>query len=153
MYKNNINEEGYLKVKIINNTPWDEPEYKTPLSSGCDLRANIPTGILLAPNKRVTIPTGISVRIPAGFEGQVRGRSGLNFNHDITCHTGTIDADYTGEIKVRLSNDSDDIFEIHPGDRIAQLVFAPVVQAIFEPVESIEPTVRGSRGFGSTGLK
>ena len=70
-----------------------------------------------------------------------------------TNHTGTIDADYTGEIKVRLSNDSDDIFEIHPGDRIAQLVFSPVVQAIFEPVESIEPTVRGSRGFGSTGLK
>ena len=153
MYKNKINEDGYLKVKIINNTPWNNPEYQTPLSAGCDLRANIPSTIHLEPKDRITIPTGISLSLPSGFEGQVRGRSGLNFNHDITCHTGTIDADYTGEIKVRLTNESNKLFEIHPGDRIAQLVISPVFQAVWEPVESLESTVRGSRGFGSTGLK
>ena len=129
------------------------PRYMTSLSAGMDICAEPDEPMLLAPGERCLIPTGIAVAIPTGFEIQVRPRSGLAINHGITLvnSPGTIDADYRGEIKIIVINHGRDVFEIKPGDRIAQLVVAPVVQAQLVEVSDLDSTERGSGGFGHTG--
>ena len=110
-----------IRIKIINNSGYGLPEYKTDQSAGCDLVAPIDAPIKLYPLDRVFINTKVSVALPEGYEAQVRGRSGLNKNHGIVCPVGTIDADYRGEVGVTLYNLSREPYEIKPGDRIAHL--------------------------------
>lgn len=128
------------------------PEYKTSGASGADLRAN--EDCVLQPLERKLIKTGVRVSIPQGFEGQVRARSGLSAKKGLTLVNGigTIDSDYTGEILVSMINLSNEPQEIHKGDRIAQLVIVPIIQALFNPVENLEDTERGEGGFGHTGV-
>ena len=142
-----------MKVQIVNRSRWDAPSYATEFSAGVDLRANIDAPLVLRPLERAMVPTGLYMAIPAGCEGQVRPRSGLAAKHGITVLNtpGTIDADYRGEIRVILVNLSNEPFEIAPGERIAQMVFARHEVAEFEAVESLDETQRGSGGFGSTG--
>jgi dUTP pyrophosphatase len=129
------------------------PEYKSPGSAGADLRAHIPSPIVLAPGERAAVSTGLRIELPEGYEAQVRPRSGLALEKGITClnSPGTIDSDYRGEVKVILVNLGTACATIAPGDRIAQLVAAPVSRASFEAAESLAPTERGAGGFGSTG--
>ena len=131
------------------------PAYETAGAAGMDLRAAVPEDqpLVLAPGDWVLAPTGLSFALPMGFEAQVRPRSGLAAKAGVTClnSPGTIDADYRGEVKVILINHGKADFVIRRGDRIAQLVFAPVAAAIWQPVASLEYTERGSGGFGSTG--
>ncbi|AWB49755.1 dUTP diphosphatase [Gemmobacter aquarius] len=134
------------------------PAYETPGAAGADIRANLPqdqreTGITLAPMQRLIAPTGIRVEIPAGYEIQIRPRSGLALKHGITLPNtpGTIDSDYRGPLGVALVNLSDQPYIIRHGDRIAQMVVAPVLQARFQVVERLSETARGAGGFGSTG--
>ena len=134
------------------------PAYETPQSAGMDLRANLSegirkSGITIAPNRRALIPTGLSIAIPAGYEAQIRPRSGLALKHGISIPNspGTIDADYRGPLGVILINHGSTEFHITHGDRIAQIIFAPVIQATWEPVETLDETTRGVGGFGSTG--
>jgi len=131
------------------------PKYETSGSSGMDLAANINTSICLDPGKSVIIPTGLIVAIPAGFEIQIRPRSGLAAKKNISVLNtpGTIDADYRGEIKVILINLGDHKFIIEKGLRIAQMVVCPVIKAHFEEVDELNNTFRGKGGFGSTGTK
>jgi dUTP pyrophosphatase len=126
------------------------PEYKTKDSAGCDLINNGET-IKLFPLDRAFIHTGVHIQLPEGYEAQVRGRSGLNKNHGIVVPVGTIDADYRGEIGVVVYNLSREPFTIYPGDRIAQLVICPVIQADWQQVDHLDKTDRGDGGFGSTG--
>lgn len=142
-------------VKVVNRSGRDLPAYATPLSAGVDLRAALDEPVVLAPLGRALVPTGLYMQIPAGYEGQVRPRSGLAAKKGITVLNtpGTIDADYRGEIKVILVNLSDTPFTIEPGERIAQMVFARCEQAQFETVEALDETERGAGGFGSTGVK
>lgn len=144
-----------MTVKIVNRSGRELPAYATPLSAGVDLRAALEEPLVLPPLGRALVPTGLYMQIPAGFEGQVRPRSGLAAKHGVTVLNtpGTIDADYRGEIKVILVNLSDSAFTIEPGERIAQMVFARAEQAQFEEVGSLDETQRGAGGFGSTGLK
>ncbi len=132
----------------------DLPSYATPGSSGLDLRAAVEDKVVLEPGERALIPTGIILEIPEGYEGQVRPRSGLAINKGVTVlnSPGTIDSDYRGEIKVILINLGKEKVEIGRGDRIAQLVISPVVKADIEEVEDLSETLRGSGGFGSTGI-
>lgn len=143
------------KVKIVNQSNYPLPEYKTQDSSGLDLYANIDTSITLNPLERVLIPNGIWLAIPKGFEAQVRPRSGLALKHGITVLNtpGTIDSDFRGQIQTIIVNLSNQPYTINPGDRIAQIVFAKVEHAEFIVVESLDETERGSGGFGSTGKK
>lgn len=129
------------------------PGYQTAGASGMDLRADIEGEIRIPPLGRALIPTGISVAIPPGVEGQVRPRSGLAARSGVTClnSPGTIDSDYRGEICVVLANLGDEPFSVGRGDRIAQLVFTPVARATWQEVESLDPTPRGEGGFGHTG--
>ena len=131
------------------------PAYETAQAAGMDLRAAVPQDepLVLRPGSRFAAPTGLAFALPPGFEGQVRPRSGLAFKHGVTCLNtpGTIDADYRGEVKVILVNHGEEDFVIRRGERIAQLVIAPVVQAAWAEVESLDETVRGAGGFGSTG--
>jgi dUTP pyrophosphatase len=131
------------------------PAYETALAAGMDLRAAVPQDepLTLRPGARFAVPTGLTMAIPAGFEGQVRPRSGLAFKHGVTCLNtpGTIDADYRGEVKVILINHGPEDFVIRRGERIGQLVVAPVVQAAWTEVASLDETARGAGGFGSTG--
>ena len=129
------------------------PSYQTPLSAGMDLRAAIAEDLVLFPNKPTLVPTGLSMAIPRGYEGQVRPRSGLAIRNGISIPNspGTIDADYRGEIKVILINLTNRQFIVTRGMRIAQLVIAPVVQAELQVVSSLDETQRGVGGFGSTG--
>lgn len=134
------------------------PSYETPGAAGADLRANMPPdqrarGITLAPMARLVVPTGLRVEIPAGYEMQIRPRSGLATKHGITLPNtpGTIDSDYRGPLGVALINLGTEAYTIHHGDRIAQMVVAPVVQVGFRVVESLSDTARGAGGFGSTG--
>lgn len=131
------------------------PAYETALAAGMDLRAAVPEDepLTLRPGARFAVPTGLTMAIPAGFEGQVRPRSGLAFKHGVTCLNtpGTIDADYRGEVKVILINHGPEDFMIRRGERIGQLVVAPVVQATWTEVASLDETQRGAGGFGSTG--
>ena len=144
-----------MTVKVVNRSGRDLPAYATPLSAGVDLRAALEEPVVLPPLGRALIPTGLFMAIPAGYEGQVRPRSGLAAKHGVTVLNtpGTVDADYRGEVKVILVNLSDTPFTIEPGERIAQMVFARCEQAQLEEVESLDETQRGAGGFGSTGLK
>jgi len=133
------------------------PAYESALAAGMDLRAAVPEHepIVLRPGARVMAPTGLAFALPAGFEAQVRPRSGLAAKAGVTCLNtpGTIDADYRGEVKVILINLGEEDFTIRRGDRIAQMVIAPVVQATWSEVESLDDTARGAGGFGSTGAQ
>ena len=131
------------------------PKYETPGSSGMDIAAHIEEKIIINPGEKSLVPTGFSLAIPRGYEVQIRPRSGLAAKKSITVLNtpGTIDADYRGEIKVILINLSKEKFIIENGERIAQMVVCPVVQAKFEEVKELSDTVRGSSGFGSTGTK
>ena len=142
-----------MKVKILNKSAYPAPSYATELSAGMDLKADIQEPMILAPLKRAMIPTGLSIALPAGFEAQVRPRSGLAAKYGITVLNtpGTIDADYRGEIKVILVNLSDVAFTINPGERIAQMVIARHEHVEWEEVEALDETSRGEGGFGSTG--
>lgn len=142
-----------MEIKIINTSANPLPAYATTGSSGLDIRANIQEPIIIEPLKRALIATGLFLEIPEGYEAQIRPRSGLAINHGLTCLNtpGTIDADYRGEIKVILVNLSNEIATIQPGDRIAQMVFMKVEQVQLIQVQTINETIRGEGGFGSTG--
>jgi dUTP pyrophosphatase len=131
------------------------PAYETAHAAGMDLRAAVPEDepLVLRPGSRAAVPTGLAFALPEGFEGQVRPRSGLAARSGVTCLNtpGTVDADYRGEVKVILINHGEEDVTIRRGDRIAQLVIAPVVQAVWSEVEALEATARGDGGFGSTG--
>lgn len=129
------------------------PEPATPGSAGCDLQAAVREDVLLQPGQRELVPTGFAIALPEGFEAQVRPRSGLALRHGITVPNapGTIDADYRGQIQVILMNQGPLPFPIRRGDRIAQLVVAPVTAVRFDEVASLDETLRGEGGFGSTG--
>jgi dUTP pyrophosphatase len=131
------------------------PAYETAGAAGMDLRAAVPEDrpLLILPGRRALAPTGLVFEIPDGFEGQVRPRSGLAFKHGITCLNtpGTIDSDYRGEIMVLLVNLGSETFRVQRGDRIAQLVIAPVASVEIVAVETLGETERGQGGFGSTG--
>jgi len=131
------------------------PAYETAQAAGMDLRAAVPEDepVVLHPGDRLPVPTGLAFALPEGFEGQVRPRSGLAAKSGVTCLNtpGTIDADYRGEVKVILINLGAEAFTIRRGDRIAQLVIAPVVQASWTLADSLDDTARGAGGFGSTG--
>ena len=131
------------------------PAYETAHAAGMDLRAAVPEAepITLRPGDRQAVPTGLSMAIPPGFEGQVRPRSGLAFRNGVTClnSPGTVDADYRGEVKVILINLGPENFIVRRGDRIAQLLIAPVVQAVWRETDALDETARGEGGFGSTG--
>lgn len=129
------------------------PRYATPGSAGCDLHAANSDVVVLEPGGRALIPTGFAMALPVGFEAQVRPRSGLAVRYGVTVLNapGTIDADYRGEVKVPLINLGDRSFEIRRGDRVAQMVVAPVLQVQWCEVTSLGDTERGAGGFGSTG--
>ncbi len=131
------------------------PAYETADAAGMDLRAAVPEQgpVVLAPGERAIIPTGLIIALPSGYEGQVRPRSGLAARHGITClnSPGTVDADYRGEVKVILINLGQEPFIVNRGERIAQMIVAPVTRATLEQVATLEETSRGAGGFGSTG--
>tara|TARA_B100000780_G_C20918321_1_gene365772 strand:+ start:15 stop:455 length:441 start_codon:yes stop_codon:yes gene_type:complete len=131
------------------------PKYETPGSSGMDIAAHLEKNIIIKPGEKAFVSTGFSIAIPKGYEVQIRPRSGLAAKKNITVLNtpGTIDADYRGEIKVILINHGKEEFVIKNGERIAQMVVCPVVQANLEEVEELSDTIRGSGGFGSTGTK
>ena len=141
--------------RLPNNPDLPLPAYETPGAAGMDLRAAVADDepLVLRPGARGAAPTGLAFALPAGFEGQVRPRSGLAARHGVTVLNtpGTVDSDYRGEVKVILINHGEEDFTIRRGDRIAQLVIAPVVQAVWAEVESLDETARGAGGFGSTG--
>jgi dUTP pyrophosphatase len=130
------------------------PGYQSPDSAGADLRAELPGELVLEAGARAVVPTGLRLQIPPGYEAQVRPRSGLALEHGVTVlnSPGTIDADYRGEIKVILVNLGRERFTVKPGDRIAQVVFAPVSRARFVKQPRLEGSQRGEGGFGSTGI-
>lgn len=143
-----------MKVEIINKSKHQLPSYATCLSAGMDLRANIDSPIELQPLQRVLVPTGLFIALPAGFEAQVRPRSGLAIKKGITVlnSPGTVDADYRGEICVILVNLSNEPFIIADGERIAQMVIARHEQVKWCEVEVLSSTERGAGGFGHTGV-
>ena len=143
-----------MKVQIINKSRHQLPQYATALSAGVDLRANVSEPITLQPMQRVMVPTGLFIALPAGYEAQVRPRSGLALKRGITVlnSPGTIDADYRGEICIILINLSDEPFVINDGERIAQMVVARHEQAEWIEVEELTETERGAGGFGHTGV-
>ena len=134
--------------------PLPLPRYQTEGSAGLDLLADIDGEWTLAPLERRAVPTGLALALPEGFEGQVRPRSGLALKNGVTClnSPGTIDSDYRGEVQVILANLSTTPFHLRRGERIAQLVVAPVVRAALVEVQVLPVTTRGSGGFGSTGV-
>lgn len=142
-----------MKVKIVNHSPYPLPAYATELSAGMDLRADLQEPLVLGSLERAMVPTGLHIELPAGFEAQIRPRSGLAAKHGISIVNapGTIDADYRGEIKVVLVNLSNEPFTVNPGERIAQMVVARHETVQWELVEVLEESNRGSGGFGSTG--
>ena len=144
-----------MKIKIVNKSQHDSPEYATSQSAGLDLRANLAEGIALKPLARTLVKTGLFIELPEGYEAQVRPRSGLAYKKGITVlnSPGTIDADYRGEIGVILVNLSEEEFVIENGERVAQLVIAKHEQAQWVEAESLAETDRGAGGFGSTGVK
>ncbi len=144
-----------IEVRIINKSHHELPEYATEMSAGLDLRANLEHPLTLKPLGRCLVPTGLFIELPAGYEAQIRPRSGLALKSGITVlnSPGTIDADYRGEIGVILINLSDKEFIINDGDRICQMVIAAHEQAQWVETESLEQTVRGAGGFGHSGVK
>lgn len=143
-------------VRLDHGNGLDLPSYETSGSAGMDLRAAVreDARVILTPGRRALIPTGFILELPQGFEAQIRPRSGLALKQGITCLNtpGTIDSDYRGEIQVLLINLGQDDFEITRGLRIAQMIFAPVVQARLDLRETVTQTQRGDGGFGSTGV-
>ncbi len=144
-----------MKVQIINESHHPLPQYATEQSAGVDLRANLDEPITLQPLQRALVPTGLRIALPAGFEAQVRPRSGLALKHGITVLNtpGTIDADYRGLIGVILINLGQEPFVIQDGERIAQMVIARHEQAEWELTEVLDETERGDGGFGHSGRK
>lgn len=144
----------HQKIKIINQSHHPLPAYKSQGAAGMDLTAFLAAPLTLEPHLPTLIPTGLYIALPQGLEGQVRPRSGLSSRHGImvTNAPGTIDSDYRGEIKVSLVNITHTPFEVRDGDRIAQLVVAPHAMITWEPVDKLTETIRGERGFGSTGV-
>jgi dUTP pyrophosphatase len=142
-----------MKVEIVNKSGQPLPAYATELSAGMDLRADLESPITLGPLERALVPTGLYIALPAGYEAQVRPRSGLAAKRGVTVLNtpGTIDADYRGEIKVILVNLSSTPFEIVPGERIAQMVVARHERVEWDEVDVLDETARGAGGFGSTG--
>ncbi len=143
-----------INVKIINKSKHATPSYETAASAGMDLRANLEGPVTLEPLQRMIVKTGLFIALPAGYEAQVRPRSGLAAKFGITVLNapGTIDADYRGEIGVILANLSNDSFTINDGDRIAQMVIAAYAHTKWEEVDVLDETKRGQGGFGSTGI-
>jgi len=131
------------------------PKFETDLAAGADLRAAVERPMTLKPGHRALVPTGFAMALPAGYEAQIRPRSGLAYKHGLTCLNtpGTIDADYRGEVKVLLINLGHDDFTIQRGERIAQMVIAPITQPDFAVVTKLSDTERGAGGFGSTGTQ
>lgn len=144
-----------MKVKVVNNSKNGLPAYATEFSAGLDVRADIAQPVELKPLQRAMIPTGLYLEIPAGYEVQVRPRSGLAAKHGITVlnSPGTIDADYRGEVKVILVNLSSEPFVIEPAERVAQIVLAKHEQIEWEEVSELSDSDRGAGGFGSTGTR
>ena len=144
-----------MKVKIVNKGRYGLPVYKHWGDAGCDLYANIENDITLRPLERCIIPTGIFVAVPEGYEMQVRPRSGLAIKNGVTVLNtpGTVDSGYRNQVGVILINLSNDVFVVHPGDRIAQAVFTKHEVAEWEEVEVLDDTERGQSGFGSSGIK
>ena len=144
-----------MKVKIVNHSNNALPAYETAFSAGMDIRANLIEDITIAPMQRAMVPTGLHIELPAGFEAQIRPRSGLAAKSGITVlnSPGTIDADYRGEIKVILINLSNTDFTIHHGDRIAQKIIAKHETITWEPTSELNDSERGEGGFGHTGKK
>lgn len=144
-----------IQVKVVNKGHQPLPAYATPQSAGMDLRANIDEPITLRPMERRLIPTGLHIALPAGYEAQVRPRSGLALKHGLTVLNapGTVDADYRGEVGVLLINLGDKDFVINDGERIAQMVIARHETADFIAVEVLDETERGEGGYGHTGVK
>ncbi|HNQ12239.1 MAG TPA: dUTP diphosphatase [Bacteroidia bacterium] len=144
-----------MKIRIINRSNNALPEYGSALAAGMDLRANLENPILMKPGERKLIPTGLFMELPAGYEAQVRPRSGLAIKKGISVlnSPGTIDADYRGEICVILINLSSEDFIIEHGERIAQMVIAKHETIEWEPSLELEDSTRGSGGFGHTGVK
>lgn len=151
-----------LSVKVMHVTGADTqiplPSYHTPQSAGMDLRANFPVdtrecGLTIRAGDRALIPTGLAIAVPAGYEAQIRPRSGMALKYGISQPNapGTIDSDYRGHLGVILINHGTEDFHISHGDRIAQILFAPVIQATWEQVDILDETARGAGGFGSTG--
>ena len=143
-----------MKVKIINKSKNELPKYETLFSAGMDLRANLEESIVLKPFQRLVVKTGLFISLQQGYEAQIRPRSGLALKKGITVlnSPGTIDADYRGEIGVILINLSDSDFEINTGDRIAQMIIAKHETIEWEAVDKLDGSVRGDKGFGSTGV-
>ncbi len=143
-----------MKIKIINRSQHPLPDYESIASAGMDLRANVSEPSTLQPLQRAVVKTGLFIELPIGYEAQVRPRSGLAAKKGISVLNapGTIDADYRGEIGVILVNLSNEPFTIENGERIAQLVIAKHERAVWEEVEELSETERGSGGFGSTGV-
>ncbi len=144
-----------MKINVVNRGHQPLPAYATEQSAGMDLRANISEPIVLRPLERRLIPTGLHIALPAGYEAQVRPRSGLALKKGITVlnSPGTIDADYRGEVGVLLINLSQDDFVVNDGERIAQMVIARHEKADFIEVEILDETERGDGGYGHTGVK
>ena len=131
------------------------PAYMTEDAAGCDVFAAVHGERVIAPGDRALIPAGFSIAVPPGYEAQVRPRSGLAMHHGVTClnSPGTIDADYRGPVGILLVNHGQEPFVVRRGDRIAQIVIAPVLRAAFEPSDVLPPSARDAGGFGSTGSR
>jgi len=144
-----------MEIKIVNKSNNELPAYSTELSAGMDIRAFLPGPVVLKPLERKLIPTGLFVEIPAGFEAQIRPRSGLALKKGITVlnSPGTIDADYRGEVGIILINLSNEDFVIESGERICQMIISSHETVLWNLVEELEETVRGEGGFGHTGKK
>ena len=144
-----------MKVKVVNKSKHNLPDYATNQSAGMDLRANLVEPIVLKTLERTFVKTGLFIELPVGYEAQIRPRSGLSYKKGITVlnSPGTIDADYRGEIGVILVNLSSEEFVIEDGERVAQMVITKHEQAIWEEVIVLVETLRGAGGFGSTGVK
>lgn len=142
-----------MNIKVVNKSKHPLPAYATELSAGMDIRANLSESIMLSPMQRCLVPTGLYIALPAGFEAQIRPRSGLALKKGITVlnSPGTIDADYRGEICIILVNLSTEPFVIEDGERIAQMVIARHEQAVWQEVDVLNETERGAGGFGHTG--
>ena len=155
MAKQKKEEMEEIKVKVINSSTNELPQYATVSAAGMDLRASLDEPITLRPLERRLIPTGLRIELPQGYECQIRPRSGLALKHGISIVNapGTIDADYRGEIGVILINLSDTDFIVNPGERICQMVVAPYTRVAWQQVDELGATDRGEGGFGHSGVK
>jgi len=148
-----MKEECEVRVRLLRGGEELLPAYQTEGSAGMDLSAAVDAEVVIPPMGRALIPTGVSVSMPPGVEGQVRPRSGLAIRHGVTClnSPGTIDSDYRGEIRVILVNLGEEPFPVRRGDRVAQIVFSRALRARLSVVVDLDGTERGDRGFGHTG--